>query len=234
MSPIFVIQLLRYPSNKTNAQKIIAHLFLTSPTKQQVYEESSAIRKTYFLGFIFMLLVCAVAAQDTTKNKWLPLFDGKTLNGWRAYQNKPMDSWAVSNGELYNKGNADTTIKHADLVTEAQFENFQLNIDWKIAPQANSGILYMVNEGYPSSYQSGPEYQLIDDKGYPGKLENWQKTGANYAMDPPLLDATKPVGEWNRTVIIVDHGKVEHWLNGKKSCCLPIRFRFLERTQSKG
>jgi hypothetical protein len=50
----------------------------------------------------------------------------------------------------------------------------------------------------------------------PAKLENWQKTGANYAMDPPLLDATKPAGEWNHTVIKVFKGHVEHWLNGKK------------------
>ena len=74
----------------------------------------------------------------------------------------------------------------------------------------------MVSEAYATSLLSGPEYQLLDDRGYPTKIENWQKTGANYAMDPPLLDATKPAGEWNTTVIIVDHGKVEHWLNGKK------------------
>ncbi len=127
-----------------------------------------------------------------------------------------MNSWGVANGVLFNRGNADTSLKHADLITETEYENFQLNIDWKIAPKSNSGILYMVKEDSAASYKSGPEYQLIDDKGYPGKLENWQKTGANYAMDPPLADAAKPVGEWNQTVIIVDHGKVEHWLNGTK------------------
>jgi hypothetical protein len=57
---------------------------------------------------------------------------------------------------------------------------------------------------------------LLDDRGYPTKIEDWQKTGANYAMDPPLMDATKPAGEWNHTVIIVNKGHVEHWLNGKK------------------
>ncbi len=188
-----------------------------------------------FLIIVFLLLQAGITeAQDTAKNKWVSLFDGKTLAGWRAYKNKPMDSWAVSNGELYNKGNADTTLKHADLVTDAQYENFQLNIDWKIAPQANSGILYMVNEAYAATYHSGPEYQIIDDKGYPGKLENWQKTGANYAMDPPLVDATKPLGEWNRTVIIVDHGKVEHWLNGKKVASYQIGSEAWKENKAKG
>ena len=145
-----------------------------------------------------------------------PLFDGQTLNGWRTYQHKPANSWGVRDGILYNKGNTDTTIRHADLITEGEYENFRLSVEWKIAPQANSGILYMVTEAFSAAHLSGPEYQLIDDRGYPAKLEDWQKTGANYAMDAPLLDATKPAGEWNKTVIIVNHGKVEHWLNGQK------------------
>ena len=145
-----------------------------------------------------------------------PLFDGKTLTGWRTYQNKVANSWQVKDGILSNKGNKDTSTKHADLITEKEFENFELVLDWKIAPQANSGILYMVTEEFGSSYLSGPEYQLLDDQGYPEKIEDWQKTGANYAMDPPLMDATKPAGEWNHTKIIVNRGHVEHWLNGKK------------------
>ena len=96
------------------------------------------------------------------------------------------------------------------------YENFILSLDWKIAPQANSGILYMVTEEFPASYQSGPEYQLIDDQGYPEKIADWQKTAANYAMDPPMMDATHLAGEWNHTVIKVNKGHVEHWLNGKK------------------
>ncbi len=163
------------------------------------------------LSTIFATLFFLSAAISQTS-----LFDGKTLKGWRTFQNKPADSWFVKDGLLCNKGNGDPATKHADLITEKQYENFELSLDWKIAPQANSGILYMVSEAYPASYYSGPEYQLIDDTGYPGKLEDWQKTGANYAMDPPLVNATKPAGEWNHTVIKVNKGKVEHWLNGKK------------------
>lgn len=150
------------------------------------------------------------------KKGWTILFDGKTLTGWRTYQNKPSGSWSVNDGMLYCKGNKDGNKQHADLITADEFENYELSIDWKIAAGANSGIIYMANEKYGASYESGPEYQLIDDTGYPGKLEAYQKTGANYAMDAPVLDATKPAGEWNNTRIIVNKGHVEHWLNGQK------------------
>ena len=105
---------------------------------------------------------------------------------------------------------------NADLLTNGVYENFELDIDWKLSPQGNSGILYLVNEDYDQTFLSGPEYQLIDDDNFPEKIENWQKTGANYAMNPPAVKAAKKPGEWNTTKIIVNKGHVEHWLNGKK------------------
>ena len=63
-------------------------------------------------------------------------------------------------------------------------------------------------------YESGPEYQLIDDIGFPMKLEDWQKSGANYAMHPPVKVNSNPAGEWNHTKITVNNGKVTHELNG--------------------
>ena len=154
--------------------------------------------------------------RDSQQKGWKSLFDGKSLTGWRTYQNKTADSWSVKDGILYCSGNTKGNTQHADLITNEQFENFELSLEWKIAAGANSGIVYLVSEEFPATYHSGPEYQLIDDKGYPAKLEDWQKTGANYAMNTPSEDATRPAGEWNHTRIIVDHGKVEHWLNGKK------------------
>ncbi len=166
------------------------------------------------------LLICSImtsgiaAAQG--KKGWISLFNGKTTDGWRTYQNKPSGSWSVSDGLLYCKGNKDGNKQHADLITKDEFDNFELSIEWKIAPTANSGIIYRATEAYPASYESGPEYQLIDDAGYPDKLEDYQKTGANYAMDAPVVHASKPAGEWNTTRIIVNKQHVEHWLNGKK------------------
>ncbi len=94
--------------------------------------------------------------------------------------------------------------------------------DWKIADGGNSGVLYHVVENQKFTvppYITGPEYQLIDDLGFPpDPLEDWQKTAADYAMHTtdPAKTVIKPAGEWNSSKIVFDNGHVEHWLNGEK------------------
>jgi len=171
-----------------------------------------------FLTAATILYSCSETKKSSnTDPGYISLFDGKTLKGWRTYQNKSADSWMVRDGMLYCKGSTtDKSDRRADLITVDSFENFDLQLDWKISPQGNSGILYMVTEEYPSSYLSGPEYQLIDDVNFPEKLEDWQKTAANYAMHTAPTAHPKPAGQWNHTRILVNNGHVEHWLNGEK------------------
>lgn len=148
---------------------------------------------------------------------WKLLFNGQTLEGWRVYKNKTTTTWNVVDGTLHCTGStSDKSDMRGDLISNDQYENFELEAEWKISPQGNSGILYLVTEAFDAPYLSGPEYQIIDDENFPEKLEDWQKTGANYAMNPPSKAAAKPVGEWNTTRIIVHKGHVEHWLNGEK------------------
>jgi len=155
--------------------------------------------------------------ESEKKAGWKLLFDGKTLNGWRAYQNKKLESWMAMSGVIHCKGSTeDKSDLRADLITDKQYENFDLSIDWKISPKGNSGIIYLATEQHKAAYETGPEYQIIDDLNFPEKLEDWQKTGANYAMDPAPTAAPNPAGEWNHTRIVVNKLHVEHWLNGKK------------------
>jgi len=156
-------------------------------------------------------------SENETKDGWKSLFDGKTTNGWRTYQNKKSDSWSVVDGTLYCKGSeTNKSDMRADMITNDQYENFEFYVEWKISKGGNSGIMYHVTEEFPTAYLSGPEYQLIDEANFPEKLEDWQKVGANYAMDPAPTAEAKPAGEWNTTKIIVNKSHVEHWLNGKK------------------
>ena len=148
------------------------------------------------------------------KQGWILLFDGTTMNGWRSYKNKESEGWDVKNGELYCK--EEGVKKRADLITNNKYENYELLIDWKISPKKNSGIIYMVTEENGASYESGPEYQLIDDLGYPSKLSDKQLSGANYDMHAPTAKVAKPAGEFNQTKIVINKGHVEHWLNGSK------------------
>ena len=89
---------------------------------------------------------------------WKLLFDGKTLDGWRTYKHQP-GSWEVKDGMLCSERSGNNT--HADLITNAEFQNFELSIDWKISPKGNSGIMYLVTEENDATYESGPEYQLL-------------------------------------------------------------------------
>ncbi len=180
------------------------------------------IKSTVILSAATILLASFVSSQTQDnkltdaekKSGWALLFDGKTTDKWRTYKNMPDNSWEIVNGELHCK---EGEIKNrADLVTKDKYASFELQFDWKVAKGANSGLLYHVVETKGSSYETGPEYQLIDDLGYPGKLEDWQKSGADYAMHPPLKIASKPAGEYNHTRILVNGAHVEHWLNGVK------------------
>ena len=148
------------------------------------------------------------------KAGWKLLFDGKTIAGWRTYKHAIDDSWEVVDGQLHCK---QTGVEHrADLITEEQYSSFELSFDWKVDKGANSGVLYHVLETHDHPFETGPEYQLIDDLGYPGKLEDWQKSGSDYAMHPPLKIASNPQGEYNHSRIVVNGDHVEHWLNGVK------------------
>jgi hypothetical protein len=153
---------------------------------------------------VSLLFSCDETKKSTNTNEmtttepgagYTSLFDGQTMAGWRTYQNKPADSWTVKDGTLYCKGSTtDKSDRRADLITTGQYENFDLSLDWKISPQGNSGIMYLVTEEFPAAYLSGPEYQVIDDVNFPEKLEDWQKTAANYAMDAAPTAKPKPVG----------------------------------------
>jgi 3-keto-disaccharide hydrolase/glycosyl hydrolase family 2 len=139
------------------------------------------------------------------------LFDGQTTAGWRGYQQKTIpEGWQVVDGALTRVG------KGGDIVSEGEYENFELTVEWKIAPGGNSGIFYRVVEQPKDTpmWEVAPEYQLIDDTGYPAVLKPTQKTAANYDLQPPGRDATKPAGSWNTTRILVNGSHVEHWLNG--------------------
>ncbi len=163
--------------------------------------------------------------SDTTKKmrsengNWTSLFDGKTLNGWHGF-NKPgeIKNWTIEDGSMVCLGAAEGDTG-GDIVSDKEYENFELSWEWKITKGGNSGVMYHVVESpkYKAPYETGPEYQLIDDIDFPGKLEDWQKTGADYAMNTTNdKKKLKPVGEWNTSKVVFNNGHVEHWLNGEK------------------
>jgi Domain of Unknown Function (DUF1080) len=169
--------------------------------------------------FVLIALAACQGAQRGTSSKSVSLFDGKTFKGWHNFnQTGAVKSWTIEDGALVCLGTA-ADAHGGDIVTDAEYENFELRWEWKITPGGNSGVMYHVVEDpkYKAPYETGPEYQMIDDVDFPYKLEEWQKTGADYAMNLPNdKKKVKPVGEWNTSKIVFNRGAVEHWLNGEK------------------
>ena len=151
--------------------------------------------------------------ENEKQEGWRLLFDGETTKGWRGFMQDTIgEGWVVRDGNLVTLGKGGDL--GGDIITEEQFENFELKLEWKISQGGNSGIFFHVVEGdYPTVYATGPEYQIIDDISFPEKLENRQTSGSNYAMHPPRNAKIKPVGEWNSSRILVNQSHVEHWLN---------------------
>ena len=162
-------------------------------------------------------------------NEWINLFDGSSLEGWRAYNGDRMPpGWKIVDSVLtfttdqileedYDyKGSRDI------IYGLEEFDNFELYIEWNIPEGGNSGIFYHIKEGYDGLPDVSPEYQLIDDENYAKihdyDLQDWQMTGADYAMHLP--DKTQkllnPTGQWNSSRIVFTPDNVEHWLNGRK------------------
>ncbi|WP_116126811.1 DUF1080 domain-containing protein [Lewinella sp. IMCC34183] len=178
-------------------------------------------------------------SADTTTSEWITLFDGTSTEGWRGYNAEVLPpGWVARDGMLQ----FDTeVVKEEDytggkdiIYGDREFDNFELELDWKIPPGGNSGILYHVKEGYGGPPEVAPEYQLIDDEHYadmhdlsgyngqfgvahPEQLQDWQSTGADYAMYTPDPDKKQlnPAGEWNSSRIVFTPERVEHWLNGE-------------------
>ncbi len=142
---------------------------------------------------------------------WRSLFDGRSTAGWRGYRADSTPSgWRVEDGTLVRAARA------GDIVTTDTFRNFELTLDWKVAPGGNSGIMYRVVEGPQNTYQSGPEMQVLDDSGHVDGKTRLTAAGALYGLYPAAAGAVKPAGQWNAARIVVNGPHVEHWLNGVK------------------
>lgn len=166
-----------------------------------------------------LLLSVCTFGYASKPGPWKNLFDGKTTTGWHTYGKEGVTGWMVMGGALITHG------KSGNLVTDEEYENFELEFDFKVKPKGNSGVIYKVIEDPTNPpYYSGPEYQVIDDEGYPpfndnGKMvtiNDKQKTAANYDMQAPSKFVSKPAGEWNKGKIVIKDNHIEHWLNGVK------------------
>ena len=179
----------------------------------------------YDSTFVVNLLPNQVSEQEKRNGVTL-LWDAKTTAGWRgAYKTTfPQRGWAISDGTLnVLASNGGEAANGGDIVTEALYNAFILQFDFKLTEGANSGVKYFVTEKDTAAGSAiGLEYQILDDERHPdaklGAAGN-RTLGSLYDLIPSEREgrARRKIGEWNRGMIVVyPNNKVEHWLNGWK------------------
>ncbi|MBP6686536.1 MAG: DUF1080 domain-containing protein [Lacibacter sp.] len=162
-------------------------------------------------------------SEDEVKEGWVSLFDGKSTKGWHKYGGAPVgNAWKVADGTLY----LDTSVKQngkivdgGDILTDEEYENFHLKIEWKISPNGNSGVIFFSHEDttkFKHPYESGPEMQVLDNNGHPDAKIIKHRAGDLYDLITSSPETVKPVGEWNLAEIIAKDGQLEFHLNGTK------------------
>lgn len=176
--------------------------------------------KSYYLSAIVLIIMMSYGSsngQDNNNKGFTPLFDGKSTDGWHSYGKTTVGkAWKVEDGAIHLDPAARQN-DEGDLVTDKEYTNFHLKIDWKVAANANSGILFHINENsekYHQTYSTGPEMQVIDNDGHPdGKIIK-HRAGDLYDLVKSTTEPVKPVGEWNTAEIISSKGKLKFILNG--------------------
>lgn len=157
-----------------------------------------------------MLLAAPVDGEQADRDLgWRSLLTSATAAEWRGYRQPTLPGgWTVIDGALTRTGSG------GDIITRDQFADFELTLEYNLAPGANSGVFFRVTEDDPVMWHEAPEIQVIDNARKDLKPE--QTAGANYDLHAPARDAAKPAGQWNLLRILVKGTHVEQWLNGAK------------------
>ncbi|WP_316809021.1 DUF1080 domain-containing protein [Pedobacter agri] len=170
--------------------------------------------KKIILSACILLAVTQIAqAQKGFK----PLFDGKTTTGWHTYNKTTVGSgWQVQDGALHLDPKTKGTDGGGDLVTDKEYKDFHLKYDWKVAPKANSGLIFYVHEEpkYHATYSTGLEMQVLDNDGHPDGKITKHRAGDLYDLVKSKSEPVKAVGEWNKAEIISKKGNLTLILNG--------------------
>lgn len=145
---------------------------------------------------------------------WKLLFDGQTTSGWRNFKSDQIGAaWKVDDNALHFDN---TVTGGGDIITNDEYENFELMLQWKIYSCGNSGIIFNVveDEQYQYVWQTGPEMQVLDNDCHPDAKIIKHRAGDLYDLISCSTETVKPAGEWNQVRIVSNQGNYEFWLNG--------------------
>ncbi|WP_348812513.1 3-keto-disaccharide hydrolase [Flavobacterium maritimum] len=169
---------------------------------------------------LFLMAFIQMTNAQTLPKGFKSIFDGKTTTGWHNYGKTAVGSgWKVEDGVLHFDPTAAKDGQGGDLVTDLEYTNFHLKLEWKVAAKSNSGILFYVKEDakkYQNTYNTGLEMQVLDNEGHPDGKITKHRAGDLYDLIKSTSEPVKPVGEWNSVDIVCKYGKLTMLLNGVK------------------
>lgn len=164
----------------------------------------------------------ASLTEDEKKDGWQLLFDGTSTKGWHSYgETTAGKAWKVDSGTIHLDASVKVdgkVVGGGDLTTDSAYDNFHLKLEWKIDSNSNSGMIFYVNEDttkYKKSYETGPEMQVLDNKGHPDSKIIKHRAGDLYDLISCSKETVKPALQWNAAEIKSVNGKLELWLNGE-------------------
>jgi hypothetical protein len=168
--------------------------------------------------FVMAVVTLLVCLQATAQQKWINLFDGKTTNGWHSYgETKAGVIWKVEEGAIVLDPTARVKGQGGgDLVSDESFNDFHLQLEWKISKNGNSGIIFYVQDDpvkYKNTWFTGPEMQVLDNDGHPDAKIISHRAGNLYDLIVGKEGVVKPADEWNKVDIISQKGKLDLILN---------------------
>ncbi|RNL55733.1 3-keto-disaccharide hydrolase [Pedobacter jejuensis] len=184
--------------------------------------------KRALLVFTIFVMFCSVSmaqmpntlTKKEIKKGWKLLFDGKTTKGWHTYLRDTVGSkWTVQDGAIVFDPSKPRN-GGGDLVTNESYENYELNLEWKISKGGNSGIIFDIQEDpkYRATYLTGPEMQVLDNINADDNKKQNHLAGCLYDMSgDATVSKPKPVGEWNMVRLIQNKGHLTFYLNGTKT-----------------
>ena len=184
----------------------------------------------FLLSLTVSLCIGIVSSAQTSINKldareqadgWKLLFDGRTKNGWHVYNKKSDGSaWRVADGALFldPKAKGPEGEGGGDIISDQEFENFHLKLEWKLEPGGNSGLIIQAQEDpkYRYAWVTGPEIQIIDNDGHADAKNKKHRAGDLYDLVAATPETVKPIGEWNLMEVVQKNGTLELFLNGSK------------------
>jgi hypothetical protein len=180
------------------------------------------------ITILILLLPAAIAAQpnrltaEERRQGWRLLFDGRSSSGWVEVTGKPFPAncWTVEDGSLKALVRTDG---FQDIRIRESFDSFELDFDWKLLKNGNSGVKYLIqrvdewtNQAGRQARARGLEYQLAGEADEEAAASPRQAAGALYSLIAPMPPIRPRIDAFNHSRLIVDGARVEHWLNGTR------------------